>query len=421
MSADFAPAAPRPKMLFLSFTYPTSGGSGIQLRSAALLRMLAKNADVHLLIAGYVEKLGGPRDRKLEKCCRQIAYLRILPGAETRGAWARLNTQVEPIDLPAIDCAQGEAAERIVRFYQANNLDCLFVFRLEALHFVGQRLDFFPLRYLDLDELPSRRMAQIRRLKPNDAPGTLSTRQKTVGTVEQILERVLLPRFHRVFVASALEADEVRRLTGFSRCLMLPNIYPARPDAPARRIAARSEIFFVGTLGYYPNADAALYFCREILPLIREKKDVLFRIVGMGSSEALECMSKQSGVELMGYQENLAPFYAQAALFAVPLRAGTGTRLKILEAFAHGCVVVSTSIGAEGLAVTDRKNILLADDPAAFAQACIEMIDNPELAAQIAAEASRLHRELYSDEALLRCYANITTAEYCDISVETTL
>jgi glycosyltransferase involved in cell wall biosynthesis len=179
------------------------------------------------------------------------------------------------------------------------------------------------------------------------------------------------------------------------------------------RSADRDEILFVGSLSYVPNIDAVLFFCREILPLIRAKKGerVIFRIVGVWGAKALGSVLGQPGVELMGYQEKLAPLYAKACMAVVPLRAGSGTRLKILEAFAYGRVVISTSIGAEGLEVTNRKNIVLADDATSFAEACIEMIDRPELATKICEEASRLHRERYSEEALLRCYRWIETTK----------
>jgi glycosyltransferase involved in cell wall biosynthesis len=153
--------------------------------------------------------------------------------------------------------------------------------------------------------------------------------------------------------------------------------------------------------------DAVLYFCREILPLIRKVKGggVLFRVIGMGGKKGLEPVMGQPGVELMGYQKDLEPFYARAALVAVPLRAGTGTRLKILEAFGLGRVVVSTSTGAQGLDVIDRKHILLADEPEAFARACMEVMEDAGLAGRICAEARGLVREQYSEEALARCYA----------------
>jgi glycosyltransferase involved in cell wall biosynthesis len=154
--------------------------------------------------------------------------------------------------------------------------------------------------------------------------------------------------------------------------------------------------------------------------LIQEKKGetVLFRIIGMGSSNELKSVKDQSGVDFLGYQRDLTPFYNDAAVVAVPLRAGAGTRLKILEAFAHGRPVVSTSIGAEGLDVTDRKDILLADSPDSFARACIDLIDQPDLAKEICEGAARLHRDQYSEEALRRCYENITAAELAPVEIK---
>ena len=83
MTPDNIRPPSRQKVLFLSFTYPTFGGSGSQLRAASLIRMLATDADVHLLIASYWEKVSGPRDPSMEKLCQSIAYLRMPPNAET--------------------------------------------------------------------------------------------------------------------------------------------------------------------------------------------------------------------------------------------------------------------------------------------------------------------------------------------------
>jgi glycosyltransferase involved in cell wall biosynthesis len=445
MTPEVTHPGSRQKVLFLSFTYPSFGGSGSQIRAASLVRMLAMHADIYLLIAGYAEKVGGPPDPVMEGLCRKIAHLRvqpppvpesvaaspraaacrkiansrILPNTEAGGPRPLLKKSAENVVLPTIDCASGQVAERVVEFYQESNLDCLFVFKFDALHFVYNRLDFFPVRHLDLDELPSRAQDQIARLKRNFERETLAPSKKSGRvTMQHVMEKAFIPRFHRVFVASAVEAEEVRRQTGFPRPLVLPNVYPARLTRPEKRTTPQSEILFVGSFFYYPNVDAVLYFCREILPLIQEKKrdTVLFRIIGIGSTKDLECVRKQPGVDLAGYQENLTPFYAQAAVVVVPLRAGAGTRLKILEAFVHGRPVVSTSIGAEGLEVTDRKNILLANAPDAFAQACMEVIDHPELAEKICEDATRLHRDHYSQEALACCYAKIIADELTDSS-----
>jgi glycosyltransferase involved in cell wall biosynthesis len=431
----FQPVA-RQKVLFLSFIYPSGGGSGSQLRAASLIRVLARESDIYLMIAGYAEKLVGPADPVMECVCRKMVYLHSLRppisesvaaspraevcrkiagsrlAAEAGGALPPARISAAEVALLTVDCAHGQAADRVVEFYQENQLDSLFVFKFDALHFVYGRLDFFPVRHLDLDELPSRAQDQIARLRQSSEPGPPSPPPPGARATIRLVEKTLIPRFHRVFVASALEAEEVRRQTGFPRPLILPNVYPIRPVPPDRPSSPPFLILFVGSFFYYPNVDAVRYFCREILPLIQREKGagVVFRIIGTGGTQALESVRRQAGVELAGYQENLAESYARAAVVVVPLRAGAGTRLKILEAFSHGRPVVSTSIGAEGLAVTHRQDILLADDPAAFARACLELMDHSDLAGRLCEAAGRLHRDRYSPEALERCYRQIDSA-----------
>ena len=294
----------------------------------------------------------------------------------------------------------------IVEFFRSHALDCIFVFRFDSLHFIHQRIDSFPSRELDLDELPTRREAQINGLD-SGARHTGTIRERASMAAMRMMEKLLIPKFDRVFVSSEFEAEEVRRLAGYAHAEVLPNIY-SRTLAPlGSQPASRQEIFFVGHLAYLANSDAVVYFCREILPLIRAAKGdgVTFRVVGMGTTPALESVRNLPGVAMMGFQESLEPFYTQATLVAVPLRAGTGTRLKILEAFTHGRPVVSTSIGAQGLEVTDRENILLADEPEAFARACIELMEKPELAARLCEGGADLIRTHYTQEALRARYS----------------
>jgi glycosyltransferase involved in cell wall biosynthesis len=382
--------------------------------------MLSTDSDIYLLIAGYTENVSGPPDPALNGLCQKIVNLRVLPSPETGGRWSPAIGSGKIVTLRAIDCAPGDASRAIFEFYQEYDLESLFVFRFDALHFICDRLDSFPVRYLDLDELPSRSQAQIARLRQDLNAGTLTPSRRIARATGLIMEKALIPRFHRVFVSSAIEAEAVRLRVGFQHASVLPNIFPARLIPSGKRTSTQTEILFVGSFFYYPNVDAVLYFCRHVLPLIQEKKGdrVSFRVIGMGTARELECVKEQPGVHLAGFQEDLTPFYTNAAVVVVPLRAGAGTRLKILEAFAHGRPVVSTSIGAEGLEVTDRKDILLADSPSAFAQACIDLMDQPKLAAKICEAAACLHRDRYSEEALLRCYENITAAELAPLALK---
>lgn len=160
--------------------------------------------------------------------------------------------------------------------------------------------------------------------------------------------------------------------------------------------SSRQDMVFFGTLGYAPNRDALLYFCREILPLIHNKfPELRLNVIGPHAPTEIKELHHLQGINVLGYVDDIRPYLLNAAVCLVPLRSGGGTRLKILEAMAAGVPVVSTTIGAEGLDVLDRKNILLADSPKAFATAIFQLLENPDLAAQISEQARNLVETKY--------------------------
>jgi len=160
------------------------------------------------------------------------------------------------------------------------------------------------------------------------------------------------------------------------------NHYRPLPDS-----GNTAEMLFIGNMGYQPNADAALYFCTEILPLIRRRSaDSKLWIVGIGPEASVRRLAG-NGVFVTGGVPDVVPYYMRSKVCVVPLRAGSGTRLKILEAMALGRAVVSTSKGCEGLDVVDGEHILIADDSKEFAEQTVRLLTNNELRATIAARA----------------------------------
>jgi glycosyltransferase involved in cell wall biosynthesis len=118
-----------------------------------------------------------------------------------------------------------------------------------------------------------------------------------------------------------------------------------------------------------------LFFCREVLPLIRrEEPDVTLAIVGRAPTPSVARLAQQHGIVVTGRVDDVRPYISGAAVYIVPLRIGGGTRLKIFEAMSMGKAVVSTTIGAEGLPVTDGAHLLLADEPALFAGAVVRLL-----------------------------------------------
>jgi glycosyltransferase involved in cell wall biosynthesis len=171
-----------------------------------------------------------------------------------------------------------------------------------------------------------------------------------------------------------------------------------RPDPVLPRPDGRTVVFF-GTLAYFPNQDGMLWFLREIWPLL-ERSHPQARLKVIGPNPTADVLARRGPrLEVTGLVDDLRPHLAEAAVAIVPLRVGGGTRLKILEAMAMGKAVVSTTLGAEGIAHRPGENILLADSPADFAAAVGRVLDDPSLAARLGAAGRDLVASTYSWDA----------------------
>jgi glycosyltransferase involved in cell wall biosynthesis len=164
---------------------------------------------------------------------------------------------------------------------------------------------------------------------------------------------------------------------------------------PVERSASTANLVFVGSMNYIPNVDAVEYFVREVLPLIAaDVPDVSLTIVGARPGASVQRLAANPRVQVTGLVDDVRPYYADAAAAVVPLRMAGGVRMKILEAMALGCPVVSTTIGAEGLGLRDGQELLLADTPPQLAAAATRLLRDPGLRDRLAsqARATALHR-----------------------------
>jgi glycosyltransferase involved in cell wall biosynthesis len=201
-----------------------------------------------------------------------------------------------------------------------------------------------------------------------------------------------------VYLCSA--ADERRLLDQVPgvRTAIIPNAadveyYQPRPTDP--RPDGRTVVFF-GILSYVPNLDGVIHFVQNIWPRIADAHpDARLKIVGGRPPPSLLALAGPR-VELTGFVPDLRPHLAAAAAVVVPLRLGGGTRLKIVEAMAMGKAIVSTTLGVEGIEAVPGRDLLVEDEPAAFADAVNRMLTHPDLAALIGQSARRLAVERYS-------------------------
>ncbi len=201
--------------------------------------------------------------------------------------------------------------------------------------------------------------------------------------------------FSTVVVMSEVDKAQIldRKKPPSSVCVVENGVDTERlKPLPAVR---KPVLLFVGALDYLPNQDAAIYICNEILPVIRNSfPDTRVLIVGRKPSQEILNLACGS-VEVWGDVPSVEPFYERASLAIVPLRAGSGSRLKILEAMALGKPVISTSKGAEGLQIEPGKDFMVAEDTAGFAESVSKLLSNPELYDEISANARKTVEEKY--------------------------
>ncbi|WP_345786490.1 glycosyltransferase family 4 protein [Prosthecobacter sp.] len=172
---------------------------------------------------------------------------------------------------------------------------------------------------------------------------------------------------------------------------VLPGIDFITQEPPPAVLLQEAEpcIAFVGKMNWQPNTDAVFWFIHEVLPLIRQTlPKVRFRIIGREPTTAMYRLATAStGIEITGTVEEVLPHLRECALQVVPLRAGSGVRHKILESMASGVPVVSTTLGAEGLYLSDGQEILLADDAPALCAAILRLLLDGALRKSIAEKA----------------------------------
>lgn len=218
-------------------------------------------------------------------------------------------------------------------------------------------------------------------------------------------------RFDRCATVSDADAALLTTANPRLRVDVVPNGVDTRAYQPLPEEAGPPSLLFVGNMGYTPCVDAALYFHGEILPLVRERvPEVQLWIVGTNPAPEVRQLEGE-GVHVTGRVADVVPYYAQSTACVVPLRAGGGTRLKILEAMALGRPVVSTTIGCEGLGVTDGRDISIADSPGQFARKTVDLLTDRVLREQITTNARHLVADRYDwddvAEHLMGIYADL--------------
>jgi glycosyltransferase involved in cell wall biosynthesis len=193
---------------------------------------------------------------------------------------------------------------------------------------------------------------------------------------------------------------------------VVPNGVDVAYYSSVTRVENPREILFVGSMDYHANVEAVTWFVSKVWPILKASiPDLTFRIVGRDPSTQVLALAAPD-VLVTGTVDDIRPFYARAAATVVPLRVGSGTRLKILESMAAGVPVVSTRLGAEGIDVHDGSDVILADSPAELADGLRRVVTDQVLSERLKREGRALVVRLYdwriAGEQLYAVHAGLT-------------
>ena len=252
---------------------------------------------------------------------------------------------------------------------------------------------------MDLEDVKARQTSSLLRKERSEGGLRQTAIQKSRALANRmnahdwkVFQRSVAAEVDRVILCSD---DDVRR-SGLSNAVAVPNTY-GRPERSLgrREVGTPPTILFQGSLHYGPNIDGVDWLIDDVAPRLWEQlPGAQIRLVGT-TSPGVEKRHRPPDVVVAGRVPDIEPELARADVAVVPLRIGSGTRLKILESFAHRIPVVSTTIGADGLDVEDGVHLLLADGPEDFARACRRLIEDRALARRLVDAAERRFLERY--------------------------
>jgi glycosyltransferase involved in cell wall biosynthesis len=211
------------------------------------------------------------------------------------------------------------------------------------------------------------------------------------------LQKNMWPKFDYCIACSDIDKKFIERITDKNKVITVNNGVDLGYFEPGTSPVEPDTLVYTGQIGWHPNEDALIYFIKEILPIISKvTPNLKFWIVGGQPSARIKSFAKKNkNIMVTGFVDDVREYISRAAVYIVPLRIGSGTRLKILEAMSMKKAIVSTSIGSEGLEVENNKHLLIRDNPKEFAQAVIELLRDENLRLKLGVAGRKLVEEKY--------------------------
>lgn len=361
--------------------YPLAGGGA--LRTASILEYLGPRYALDVVV---FREWGAPDPRPAfpSGLARAVHVIELPRHSKAPVARAARNLRRLALGHPPLnDRFHGFAAD-VARCLGGARYDIALIEHFWCAPYVEQVAPHAARVILDLHNVES----ALYRSLADSAPWPQSAALGRFAQAVRRMEGRWIPRFSSVLAASTDDGGRVRHIAPQSKVEVYPNAVPALAEPGTNE---ENVIVFSGNLEYEPNISAVRFFRSQVWPLLRERwPELRWRLVGRNPQAVAKYVQGDERIELSGPVADALPELAKARVVVVPLLAGSGTRTKILEAWAAGRAVVSTTLGAEGLPVRDGEHLLLRDTAESFAAAVSGLLSAPEERARLGAAGRSL-------------------------------
>jgi len=389
------------KILFVTTGLPYPPDSGVRIPTYNFMRELSKRHEIYLFSLIHSED---EQDyiENLKPICRQIYISKLkLPGISEKNRLKDIFKLFSKLPLSIKRRESKQAKGKLIKIIRENKFDIV--------------------------QIEQTAMAEYGNLVKN-IPVVLNTRdivnqmikRQSINTKNFIKRKILYHEYKKMLI---YEINVYKHFAGILTISEKDKGFFVSNGAPEEKVkvipngvdedyynflekSSESAVIYTGNMNYYANYDAVQYFCQDIFPHILKQKKVKFIIVGK-EGKIKEFTKNEINVKTTDYVDDIRPYFQKASILVVPLRIGSGVRNKILEAMAMGRPVVSTSVGCEGLDVTDGENIIIADKPEDFAHKVISLLESPELQKKLIRAGRKLVEEKYSWENVCKKLENV--------------
>jgi len=387
------------RLLFLSAWFPYPPNNGSKIRIYNLLRALSKKHEVVLLSFAENGEVSEETRRALGSICHEV---KVVPKPVYQPARAKALLGFFSSQPRSLVDRHSLEMERLVRQTVENgSIEAVITSQIDTVSY-GLALSGVPRVFEEVEltvlyEPFAKQPALLKKFRSGLTWWKLSN-----------FVRSTLNAFEACTVVSEQEQARVREIApGYDPIGVIPNgvdvshnrgdFGPPEPDA----------LVYAGALTYGPNYDAVDYFVREVLPLVQaERPGVKLFVTGQTNGVSIDVLRQNPAVHFTGYLDDIRPRIARSWASIVPLRVGGGTRLKILESLALGTPVVSTTKGAEGLALRPDREIIVADDPAGLASAILRLLQDPPLREKLSCAGRKVVETKYDWQIIGRNFSD---------------